>query len=64
MLVCICLVNSLCAVVPLLSHNPDVSLDLFGILVISYTTNIKVPNVGRKLCLDNTDYYLPLVSNM
>lgn len=64
MLVCIYPVNSLCTIVLLLSHNPNVSLDLFGILVVSPVINLKVPNIGCKLSFNNIDYYLPLVGNM
>jgi hypothetical protein len=50
--------------VPLLDYNPDISLDLFGILVISYVINLKAPNVIYKLSLSNIDRHLPPVGNV
>jgi uncharacterized membrane protein len=64
MLVCIGVVNSSRAVVLLLGHYPDISLDLLGVLVISRVINLEVPNIGYKLSLNDTNYYLALVSNI
>ncbi|KUJ17844.1 uncharacterized protein LY89DRAFT_683837 [Mollisia scopiformis] len=50
--------------VPLLGHNPNVSLNLFGILVVSPVVNLKAPNVSCKLSFNDIDRYLPLVSNV
>ncbi len=63
-LVSICPVNCSRAIVLLLSYSPDISLNLFSILVISYITNLKAPNISYKLSLNNFNYYLLLVSNM
>jgi hypothetical protein len=50
--------------VPLLGYNPNISLNLFGILVVSPVLNLKAPNVSCELGLNNTDRYLPLVGDM
>ena len=50
--------------VPLLDYNPDISLDLFGILVISHVINLKAPDVIYKLGLSNINRHLPLVGNV
>jgi hypothetical protein len=50
--------------VPLLGYNPNVSLNFFGILVVSLILNLKVPNVSCELGLNNTNRYLPLVSDI
>ena len=64
MLVYIRPVNSPRTIVPLLDYNPDISLDLFGILVISHVINLKAPDVIYKLGLSNINRHLPLVSGM
>jgi hypothetical protein len=64
MLVYIRPVNSPRTMVPLLDYNPDISLDLFGILVISYVINLKAPNAIYKLSLSNIDRHLPPVGNV
>jgi hypothetical protein len=48
----------------LLGYNPNISLNLFGILVVSPVLNLKVPNVSCELGLNNTNCYLPLVSDI
>jgi hypothetical protein len=63
-LVCIGAVDRPRALVPLLGHNPDISLDLFGILVVCYIVDLKAPEVSRKLGLNDTNRYLPLVGNV
>ncbi|KUJ23662.1 uncharacterized protein LY89DRAFT_680370 [Mollisia scopiformis] len=45
----------------LLGYNPNVSLNLFGILVVSPIVNLKAPNVSYKLSFNDINYYLPLV---
>jgi hypothetical protein len=64
MLVCICLVNSPRIIVLLLGYNPNISLNLFGILIVSQVVNLKVPNVNCKFSFDNINCYLLLVSNI
>ena len=49
--------------VPLLGHNPNVRLYLFGILVVSPVVNLKAPNVSCKLSFDDIDRHLPPVGN-
>jgi hypothetical protein len=63
-LVCICSVDCPRTIVPLLGHNPNVSLNLFGILVVSPVLNLKAPNVSCELGLNNANRHLPLVSDM
>jgi len=63
-LVCICPVDSPRTMVLLLGHNPNVSLNLFGILVISPVVNLKAPNISYKLSFDDIDRHLPPVGNM
>jgi hypothetical protein len=63
-LVCICSVDCPRTMVPLLGHNPNVSLNLFGILVVSPILNLKAPNVSCELGLNNTDRYLLLVGDI
>ncbi|KUJ10587.1 uncharacterized protein LY89DRAFT_689778, partial [Mollisia scopiformis] len=48
-------------IVLLLGHNPNVSLNLFGILVVSSIVNLKAPNVSYKLSFNDINCYLPLV---
>jgi hypothetical protein len=62
MLVCIYPVDNPCTIVPLLGYNPNISLNLFGILVVSLIINLKTPNVNCKLSFDNINCYLPPVS--
>ena len=50
--------------VPLLSHGPDVSLDLFDILAISYVVDLKAPDVSYKLSLNDIDRHLSLVGDV
>jgi hypothetical protein len=50
--------------VPLLGYNPNVSLNFFGILVISLILNLKIPNVSYELGLNNTNCYLLLISDI
>jgi hypothetical protein len=50
--------------VPLLSHDPDVGLDLFGILVTSPVIDLKVPDINCKLNLDDINRHLPLIGDM
>ncbi len=64
MLVCIGTVNGPRAMVPLLSHDPDIGLNLFGILATSPVIDLKVPNINYKLGLNNINHYLLLVSNI
>ena len=64
MLVYISAVNSPRTIVLLLGHDPDVSLDLLGVLAISCVIDLKVPNISHKLGLNNTNRYLALVSNV
>jgi hypothetical protein len=64
MLVYISAVNSLYTIVPLLGHYLNISLDLLGVLIISRVINLEVPNISYKLSLNNTNYYLALVSNV
>jgi len=64
MLVYISAVDSPRAIVPLLGHDPDVSLDLLGVLVISHVIDLEAPNISHKLGLNDVDRYLALVSNI
>ncbi len=64
MLVCICPVNCPRTIVLLLSHGPDISLNLFSILAISHIINLKAPGISYKLSLNNINYYLLPISNM
>ena len=57
-------VNSPCIIVLLLSYNPNISLNLFGILIISLIINLKAPNISYKLSFNNTNYYLLLISDI
>ena len=57
-------VNSPRIIVPLLNYNPNISLNLFGILIISLIINLKAPNISYKLSFNNTNYYLLLISNI
>jgi hypothetical protein len=50
--------------VPLLGHNLNINLNLFGILIISLVLNLKVPNISCELSLNNTNRYLLLVSDI
>jgi hypothetical protein len=52
------------AIVPLFSHDPDIALDLFGILIVSYIIDLKVLNISCKLGLDNINRDLPPISNI
>jgi hypothetical protein len=63
-LVCISTVNGPRAMVPLLGHDLDVSLDLFNILVISPVIDLKALDINCKLGLDDINRYLPLVDDM
>jgi hypothetical protein len=62
MLVNIGAVNRPRAIVPLLGYNPDISLNLFNILVISPVVDLKALNVNYNL--NDINRYLPLVSNV
>jgi hypothetical protein len=64
MLVCIYPVNNPRIIVPLLGYNPNISLNLFGILVVSQIVNLKALNISCKLSFDDIDCYLPLVGNI
>ena len=64
MLVCIGTVDSPRAMVPLLGHDPDIGLDLFGILVTSPVIDLKVPDINYKLGLDDINRYLPSVGDV
>ena len=57
-------VNSPCIIVLLLSYNPNISLNLFGILIISLIINLKAPNISYKLSFNNTNYYLLLIRDI
>jgi hypothetical protein len=50
--------------IPLLSHDPDVGLDLFGILVTSPVIDLKVPDVSYKLGLNDINRHLPPISDI
>jgi hypothetical protein len=50
--------------VPLLGYNPNVSLNLFGILVVSLVLNLKVSNISCELGLNNTNCYLLLIGDI
>ncbi len=50
--------------VSLLSYNPNISLNLFGILVTRPVVNLKVSNVSYKLGFYNINCYLPPVGNV
>jgi hypothetical protein len=50
--------------VPLLGYNPNISFDLFGILVISYIIDLKILNINREFSFDNINRYLLLVSDI
>jgi hypothetical protein len=50
--------------VPLLGYNPNISLNLFGILVISPVLNLKTPNISCELGLNNTNRHLLLVGDI
>jgi hypothetical protein len=63
-LVCIYSVDCPCIIVPLLGYNPNISLNLFGILVVSPILNLKTPNISCKLGLNNTNRYLLLVGDI
>ena len=63
-LVYIGVVNSPYTIVSLLSYNPDISLDLFSILIVSYIIDLKAPNISCKLSLNDINCYLLLVSNI
>jgi hypothetical protein len=64
MLVSISAVDRPRAMVLLLGYNPDISLNLFSILVISPVVDLKALNVSYKLNLNNINRYLPLVSDV
>jgi hypothetical protein len=63
-LVCISPVDSPRIIVLLLGYNPDINLDLLGILVVSDIINLKIPNISTEFSLDNINCYLLLVSNI
>jgi hypothetical protein len=54
--------------IPLLGYNLNVSLNLFGILVVSAVVsavvNLKAPNVSCKLSFDDIDRHLPPIGNV
>jgi hypothetical protein len=52
------------AIVLLLGHDPDIALDLFGVLVVSYIVDLKIPNIGCKFGLDDINRDLPPISNI
>jgi hypothetical protein len=63
-LVCIGTVDGPRVMVLLLGHDPDIGLDLFGILVTSPVIDLKVPDVNYKLGLDDINRHLLLVNDM
>jgi hypothetical protein len=64
MLVYIGTVNGPRTMVPLLSYDPDISLNLFSILVTSPVIDLKAPDISYKLSLNDINRYLPLVSDI
>jgi hypothetical protein len=52
------------AMILLLGYNPDIALDLFGILVASYIIDFKIPNISCKLSFDNINRDLPPICNI
>jgi hypothetical protein len=63
-LVCISTVNGPRAIVPLLGHDPDISLDLFNILATSPVIDLKALNINCKLGLNDINCHLPLVNDI
>jgi hypothetical protein len=63
-LVCIYPVDNPRIIVLLLGYNPNISLNIFGILVVSQIVNLKAPNVSCKLSFNNINCYLPPISNI
>jgi hypothetical protein len=57
-------VNRSRAIVLLFGYDPDITLDLFGILVVSYIIDLKIPNIGCKLGFDDINRDLPPISNI
>ena len=50
--------------VPLLDYNPDIGLDLFGILATSPVIDLKVPDINCKLGLNDINRYLPPIGDI
>jgi hypothetical protein len=63
-LIGISLVNRSHTIVLLFGYNLDIALDLFGILVVSYIIDLKIPNISCKLGFNDINRDLLLISNI